>query len=133
MLPLPHTGCGEEYVECALSDQIVTAIGLTKGCDAATYCVQETLRDGSGVLIRALRSDDKDRLREHARGLSSESVYHRFMGYKHALTEYDLQRFTEVDFTQHVGLVAVFSEAGSEHIIGVGRASHGSASFLRSR
>jgi hypothetical protein len=36
------------------------------------------------------------------------------MGYKHALTDYDLQRFTEVDFTQHVGLAAVFSEAGSE-------------------
>jgi hypothetical protein len=46
-----------------------------QGCDAATHCVQETLRDGSGVLIRAIRSDDKDRLREHARGLSSESVY----------------------------------------------------------
>jgi hypothetical protein len=59
MLPLPHTGCGEEYVECALSDQIVTASGLTKGCDAATYCVQETLHDGSGVLIRAIRYDDR--------------------------------------------------------------------------
>jgi hypothetical protein len=34
---------------------------------------------------------------------NSESVYHRFMGYKCALTDYDLQRFTEVDFTQLVG------------------------------
>jgi GNAT superfamily N-acetyltransferase len=79
------------------------------------------MRDGSAILIRAIKPDDKDRLREHARGLSTESVYHRFMGYKRALTDDDLRRLTELDFAQHVGLVAMLSEDGREHIIGVGR------------
>lgn len=104
-----------------LSDQIVGATALTAAFDAATYWVQDALRDGSAILIRTIKPDDKDRLREHARGLSTESVYHRFMGYKRALTDDDLRRFTELDFAQHVGLVAILSEDGSEHIIGVGR------------
>lgn len=104
-----------------VSDQIAGPTAPAAGFDPALYCVQETLRDGSAILIRAIQPDDKDRLREHARGLSIESVYHRFMGYKRDLTDDDLQRFTELDFAQHVGLVAIFSEDGNEHIIGVGR------------
>jgi GNAT superfamily N-acetyltransferase len=104
-----------------ISDQIVVPTPPTAGFDPAVYRVQETLRDGSAILIRSIQPDDKDGLREHARGLSTESVYHRFMGYKRDLTDDDLQRFTELDFAQRVGLVAIFSEDAGEHIIGVGR------------
>jgi GNAT superfamily N-acetyltransferase len=104
-----------------ISDQIVGPAAPTADFDPAVYCVQETLRDGSAILIRAIQPDDKNGLREHARGLSAESVYHRFMGYKRDLTDNELQRFTELDFAQHVGLVAILSEDASEHIIGAGR------------
>lgn len=87
----------------------------------AGYCVRETLRDGDAILIRAIRPEDKDRLREHAHGLSRESVYHRFFGYKRDLTERDLQQFTELDFDHSVGLAAVLIENGHEMIVGVGR------------
>jgi hypothetical protein len=45
--------------------------------DPAGYRVDEVLRDGDKILIRAIRSDDKERLREHSRALSAQSVYHR--------------------------------------------------------
>jgi GNAT superfamily N-acetyltransferase len=82
---------------------------------------EETLRDDSAILIRTIQPDDKDRLREHPRGLATEAVYHRFMGYKRELANDELQRFTELDFTQHIGLAAVLSEDSNEHIVGVGR------------
>ncbi len=63
----------------------------------------ETLHDGTPILIRAIRPDDKERLVENARGLSPESIYHRFMSIKRKLSEQDLKRFTELDFNQHVG------------------------------
>ena len=107
--------------EPVLAGQSDGAIGLAAGFDAAKYRVEEMLRDGGTILIRAIQPGDKERLREHARGLSTESVYHRFMGYKRALTDDDLRHFTEVDFVQHVGLVAIFSQNGGEQIIGVGR------------
>lgn len=87
----------------------------------ASYRVEDTVRDGGAIVIRAIRPDDKERLREHARGLSSESVYHRFMAYKRELSDEDLRRFTELDFDQHVGIVAIVSEEGREHIVGIGR------------
>ena len=87
----------------------------------AVYRVRETLRDGSEILIRAIRPDDKERLREHSRGLSAESVYHRFMLHKRELSDDDLRHFTVLDFDQHVGMAAVVSEDGRENLIGVGR------------
>jgi GNAT superfamily N-acetyltransferase len=87
----------------------------------ASYWVQDTVRDGGIIVVRAIRPDDKERLREHSRRLSSESVYHRFMVYKRELSDDELRRFTELDFDQHVGIAATLSEEGREHIIGVGR------------
>ena len=83
--------------------------------------MEETVRDGGAIVIRAIRPDDKERLREHARGLSPESVYHRFMVYKRELSDEDLRRFTELDFEQNVGIAAIRSEEGREHIVGIGR------------
>jgi RimJ/RimL family protein N-acetyltransferase len=104
-----------------VSDRILSRTAPAADFDPAVYCVQETLRDGGAILIRAIRPDDKDRMREHSRGLSTESVYHRFMFHKRDLSDDDLRRFTELDFNHHVGIVAVVSEDGCEHVIGVGR------------
>jgi GNAT superfamily N-acetyltransferase len=89
--------------------------------DSTTYSAGEILRDGSSIEIRAIRPDDKERLVEHAKRLSPESVYHRFMSYKRDLSAEELKRFTELDFIHHVGLAAIRNDDGREHIVGVGR------------
>jgi GNAT superfamily N-acetyltransferase len=99
----------------------VTPTSPPSDFNPAAYRVEDTVRDGGAIVIRAIRPDDKERLREHARGLSSESVYHRFMAYKRELSDEDLRRFTELDFEQHVGIVAIVSEEGRENIVGIGR------------
>jgi acetate---CoA ligase (ADP-forming) len=88
---------------------------------AASYSEHVILRDGGSIRIRAIRPDDKQRLVEHFRSLSSRSVYFRFFSSKRQLSEDDLLRFTEIDFVRHVGLVATLIERGEERIIGVGR------------
>jgi acetate---CoA ligase (ADP-forming) len=85
------------------------------------YAADEVLRDGGSIHIRAIRSDDKKLLLDHFRGMSPNSVYHRFFGLRRTLAGDDLARFTELDFMTHVGLAATLSEAGRERIIGVGR------------
>lgn len=102
-------------------DQTVNPTPPPSDFNPASYRVEDTVRDGGAIVIRAIRPDDKERLREHARSLSSESVYHRFMAYKRELSDEDLRRFTELDFDQHVGIVAIVSEEGREHIVGIGR------------
>src|SRR5262249_3617466 len=89
--------------------------------EARNYAAHEVLRDGGSIHIRAIRADAKARLLEHFRHLSQDSIYHRFFGLKHSLTDQDLMRFTEVDFINHVALVATLIEDGAERFIGVGR------------
>ena len=91
------------------------------GLEARNYSAHEVLRDGGSIYIRAIRADDKERLLDHFRHMSQDSIYHRFFGLKHSLTEQDLVRFTEVDFTTHVALVATLRTGGDERFIGVGR------------
>ena len=89
--------------------------------DASRYEVEEILRDGGSIHIRAIQPDDKPRLIDHFRRLSQRSVYFRFFGVKKRLTDEELSRFTEPDFVRHVGLVATLREGEGERIIGVGR------------
>src|SRR5271154_534065 len=89
--------------------------------DARKYCVDATMLDGAIVRVRAIRPDDRDRLHDHFRGLSEQSVYFRFMGIRRDLSPDDLKRFTELDFKNHVGLIATTTENARERIIGVGR------------
>jgi GNAT superfamily N-acetyltransferase len=102
-------------------DRTVSPSATPTDFNPASYRVEETVRDGGVIAIRAIRPDDKERLREHARGLSPESVYHRFMFYKRELSDEELRHFTELDFDQHVGIVAILNEEGREHITGIGR------------
>lgn len=91
--------------------------------DWRSYAVDEVLRDGGSIHVRAIRPDDKQRLLEHLHGLSAGSIYHRFFGFRRTLSQMDLARLTELDFVTHVGLVATLtgSGRGRERIIGVGR------------
>src|SRR4051794_37206069 len=88
---------------------------------ASTYRAEEILRDGGSIVVRAILADDKARLLEHFSRLSARSVYFRFFNVKKRLSDDELARFTELDFTRNVGLVATLVDDGAEHIIGVGR------------
>lgn len=85
------------------------------------YCVDQELRDGGTIRIRAIRPEDKSRLLDHFHSLTERSVYYRFFRRKKDLTDKELAYFTEVDFEGHVGLVATIQDGGEERIVGVGR------------
>jgi GNAT superfamily N-acetyltransferase len=54
--------------------------------------------------------------------LSEETIYHRFFQAKRQLTETELRYLTELDFRDHVALVAEIAGPDGEHEgIGVGR------------
>jgi GNAT superfamily N-acetyltransferase len=85
------------------------------------YAVEEVLRDGGPIHIRAIAPSDKDLLFEHFSALSDESRYTRFFGAKRTLTRDELARFTELDFDNQVGLTASIKEGDRERFIGIGR------------
>jgi GNAT superfamily N-acetyltransferase len=89
--------------------------------DARNYCINATTLDGVIVRIRAIRPDDRDRLHDHFKALSPQSVYFRFMGIRRDLSPDDLTRLTNLDFQNHVGLAATLIDNGVERFVGVGR------------
>lgn len=85
----------------------------------ADYAEQATLRDGTVVVVRPIRPDDKELLRRGFLRLSPESRYRRFFAAKHDLSPAELRYLTEVDGIQHFALGATNAD-GSEGL-GVAR------------
>lgn len=88
---------------------------------ASKYSEIEMLRDGRTVEIRALRSDDQGDLAEAVGHCSAESLRRRFFVERRSFTEKEISFFVNVDFVNHVALVAVTEEAGRPVIVGGGR------------
>jgi RimJ/RimL family protein N-acetyltransferase len=89
--------------------------------DAAKYAAVELLRNGHSIEIRSLRPDDRDDLIDSVGRISAQSLYRRFFGVKRHFTEQEIGFFTNVDFVNHVALVAVTEENGRCIIVGGGR------------
>jgi len=78
------------------------------------------LSDDTLLLLREIRSDDKERLLEGMESLSDQTRERRFLGPKHTLSPSELRYLTEVDGTDHYALVAVHDD-DEEHIAAVAR------------
>jgi GNAT superfamily N-acetyltransferase len=85
------------------------------------YCAIEALRDGCRVEIRALRPDDRANLIAAVGRTSDRSLCRRFFGLKRSFTDQEAAFFVNVDFVDHVALVAIIDEEGRSVIAGGGR------------
>ncbi len=88
---------------------------------AAAYHASETLLDGRDIVIRAIGPSDKQALEEGLERLSPQSAYFRFFQRKTHFSSKELAYFTEIDFVNHVALVASLFGEGVEEPVGVGR------------
>lgn len=76
----------------------------------ADYLEQATLRDGSDVVLRLVRPEDKLLLREGFARLSPESRYRRFFTPKSDLSDDELRYLTECDQVAHVAIGAASAD-----------------------
>ncbi len=77
--------------------------------------------DGSNVVIRPIRPEDAELTQEFVRNLSEESRYFRYMNSFHELSEAMLVRFTQIDYSREMALIAVRTEQEKEVELGVTR------------
>jgi RimJ/RimL family protein N-acetyltransferase len=76
------------------------------------------LRDGTPVLIRAIRPDDRERIVSAFHKLDPQTLYNRFFTFKRDITEQDLARIDASDFVHAAVLVATQGSGAGEVIIG---------------
>ena len=79
------------------------------------------LFDGSEVLIRPIRAEDKPMEQDFVQHLSADSRYRRFMSTLKELPPGKLKYLTEIDYVKHLALVAIIQRDGHEVEIGVAR------------
>jgi RimJ/RimL family protein N-acetyltransferase len=89
--------------------------------DAANYSATETLHDGRTVEIRAQRSEDREGMHAAIARSSSGSLYRRFFAVRREFSEKETDYFLDIDFVNHVALVAVADDAGQPTIVGGAR------------
>jgi RimJ/RimL family protein N-acetyltransferase len=83
--------------------------------------VLKRLRNGTPVLIRPIRADDKRLLEDGLRNLSQTSIQRRFLSPKPRFTRSELRYLTEVDGWDHVALVAESPTQPTRRLIAVAR------------
>ncbi len=86
-----------------------------------SYRERDVLDDGSVVLVRAIRPDDRVSLNEAFSRLSSASVRARFFRHRTSLSSKELEYFTKVDFVNHVAIGVGLLEEEQTFPIGIGR------------
>jgi RimJ/RimL family protein N-acetyltransferase len=88
---------------------------------ASEYSATERLRDGRPLEIRALRREDRDEILAAVGRTGAQSLQRRFFAAKRKFSESEIAFFTNIDFTNHVALVAEIDEDGEPAIVGGGR------------
>lgn len=89
--------------------------------EPSRYLVEDVLKNGTPVTIRAVRPDDRQRIEDAFGELAPETVYLRFFGHKKALSDGELRRLTEMDFERQVGLVVTTGTGTEERVIAAAR------------
>ena len=89
--------------------------------EASNYSAIEATRDGREIEIRALKPEDQAGLIAAVRRSSDQSLYRRFFGFKRHFSDQEIAYFLNVDFVNHVALVAVIGAADKPVIAGGGR------------
>jgi len=87
----------------------------------AHLTTRSVLPDGAELIIRPIRPEDAEIEQAFVRNLSPEAKYFRFMQTIEELTPEMLVRFTQIDYSREMALIAIVRDGGKEKEIGVAR------------
>jgi RimJ/RimL family protein N-acetyltransferase len=89
--------------------------------DLAHYSAHEQVRDGSAVEIRALRPEDEADMLAALEQTSAQSLQRRFFVMKRHFSDKERAFFMNIDFKDHVALIARAEGTGGGILVGGSR------------
>ncbi len=119
--PVPHGGVAELTKEQA--GRVYAICRVEEKISARAGAWEETLRDGTPVVVRPIREDDLELERAFIEGLSPTSRRFRFFDSMRSPGDALLKLLTDIDPALDAAFVAVLVQDGRETEIGVGRFS----------
>jgi GNAT superfamily N-acetyltransferase len=85
------------------------------------YPVKINLKDGTPLIVRPLRPDDKEGLSDGFQKLSDKSKFYRFLSPPGRLSEKQLKYLTEIDYKNHMAIGAHTHDPQNIYGVGVAR------------
>ncbi|GAB4491552.1 MAG: hypothetical protein OHK006_25490 [Thermodesulfovibrionales bacterium] len=82
---------------------------------------RRTTRTGFPVFLRPVRISDEALLKDFFYSLSNDCMYHRFISTRTDMPHERLQKFTAIDYTREMVILAVEQDDGIERIAGMGQ------------
>ncbi len=80
-----------------------------------------TTREGLNMLFRPVKISDEHLLKDFFYSLSDDATYHRFISTRTDMPHERLQKFTVIDYTKEVVILAVIKQDNAEMIAGMGQ------------
>jgi GNAT superfamily N-acetyltransferase len=80
-----------------------------------------TTASGLEIFLRPVKISDEPLLKEFFYSLSEDSLYRRFMSVRKDIPHEHLQKFSIIDFSQEMVILAISQQKEKEEIIGVGQ------------
>ena len=84
------------------------------------YVMHTHAKDGREVLLRPIRPEDEPLEAEMFEGLSDQSLYFRFLGFKPQVTHEFLSRLNQIDYDREMAIIAEVQEC-QKKMMGVAR------------
>jgi len=91
-------------------------VGDANGGDLA-FSQRSALRDGTPLIIRAMRPNDRDRIVAAFGKLDANTIYTRFFSHRKEIPAAALDRIAAIDFVNLAGLVATIGSGADETVI----------------
>ena len=110
-----------EWIGSAIAREPADAPAPPVAQEPASYSAVEKLRDGRRLDIRAFKTSERADLESAVARMSTQTLYRRFFTVKRHFSERERDFFLNVDFVDHVALMAWAEEDGRQVIVGGGR------------
>jgi GNAT superfamily N-acetyltransferase len=89
--------------------------------DTRQYAAPDKLKDGTPVVVRSIRAQDREPIAAAFTSTDPQSVYTRFFTHKKELSDAELTELTEVDTDHVVALVVTLEGEHGGELLGGGR------------
>ena len=123
LINIAHPKFRNELIQAAKRQKYLYEDQIELPWDAVRYPEEleryETLKDGTQIFFRPVKPTDEPALSEMLYSLSRDSVHTRYFTYTMTFPHKDVQRLTNIDYSQNLAIVGVVPSHGDEEIVAI--------------
>lgn len=125
LISVAHPKFRKELIQAAKQMKYIYEDQIEIAWDTVRYPEElernESLRDGTQILLRPVKPTDEPLLSGMLYSLSSDSVHNRFFTYTMAFPHKNVQQLTNIDYLQNLAIVGVVPGPSEDQIVAIGQ------------